>query len=358
VAVGGAELVIGPVTVELPTMTLENHLPEAMEPGWTLFDLTGLTFGRPLRFVAVDEQGRVRWFHQRIGETGRASANDIRVLPEGLLLGGAGWVGVNPAIIQWDGTPIWEGEINQHHDIRLYPDSNHFTFLSVDGDCPGIDSHRVMTIRRATGEVTWDWRHCEHWVPDPLFRDWAHLNTVEPFPDGASLLISSRHQSTLFKVNVATSEIEWMLGSPPSAYAPSDTPRIALAEGDSFLFQHAADVEVSGNILLFDNGNSSRRYSRVIEIAIDEVAMTAEVVWEYRHNPDIYAGQWGDADRLPNGNVLSVWGQKNGVTPSRIVEVSETGEVVWELVTPGEWGIYRADRIPRGEVPYGYVLAD
>jgi hypothetical protein len=355
-AEGAAGFVIGPLSVELPELSVEISSAEEMQSGWTLFDLTGLNSARPLRFVAVDELGRFRWFHQRAGSTHRASANDIRLLPEGLLLGGAGWVGVNPAIISWDGAIIWEGDVNQHHDIRVFPDTDHFTFLSIDPDCPDIDSHRVLTINRASGDTTWDWRHCENYVPDPLFEDWSHLNSLEPFPEGDAILISSRHQSTLFKIDTESSAIEWMLGFPPTPYDPSDTPRLIMDEDDRFYRQHAAELQSNGNILLFDNGGGPREYSRVIEIAIDESEMTAELVWEYRHDPDIYAGQWGDADRLPNGNVLSVWGQQSGAEPSHIVETTGEGEVVWELVTPNDWGIYRADRIPRRLVPHGYVI--
>jgi hypothetical protein len=94
----------------------------------------------------------------------------------------------------------------------------------------------------------------------------------------------------------------------------------------------------------------------VLEIAIDEDERTAQTVWEYRHDPDIYAGQWGDADRLNNGNVLSVWGQQSGAEASRIVEVSPDGTLAWELVTPIDWGIYRASRIALEDMPNGYLL--
>jgi hypothetical protein len=350
-----ASFEIGPLDVELPELVVEASNPDRVQPGWTLFDLTGVQVARPIRFVVVDELGRYRWFHLRAGSTQGASGNDARVLPEGVLLGGAGWVGVMPAIVRWDGELAWEGDINQHHDIRLFPDSNHFTFLSVDPDCPDVSSHRVSTIDRQTGEVTWDWRHCEHFLPTPPFEDWSHLNGVAPFPDGEALLISSRHQSALFKVNVESSEIEWMLGFPPTPYEPSDLPVLDMSVDDRFWRQHAPEIQDNGNILLFDNGSSDRPYSRVLEIAIDETERTAQRVWEYRHDPDVYAGQWGDADRLGNGNVLSVWGQLSGTEASRIVEVGSDGTLVWELKTPTDWGIYRANRITLEDMPHGYL---
>ncbi len=353
---GATSFEIAPLSVELPELVVDVFQPERVQPGWTLFDLTGVHVARPIRFVVVDERGRYRWFHLRAGSTGRASGNDAQVVEEGVLLGGAGWVGVMPAIVRWDGELVWEGDVDQHHDIRLFPDDDHFTFLSVDPDCPVVRSHRVSTINRRSGMVTWDWRHCEHFLPDPPFDDWSHLNAVEPFPDGQALLISSRHQSALFKIDVASSEIEWLLGSPPRPYEPSDIPVIELPTRDRFTWQHAPEIQDNGNILLFDNGNSSRGYSRVLEIAVDESQRRARAVWEYRHDPDIYAGQWGDADRLGNGNVLSVWGQQSGTEASRIVEVDSDATPVWELTTPIDWGIYRASRIALGDMPNGYLL--
>ncbi|MHA2426372.1 MAG: hypothetical protein ACXAEF_16400, partial [Candidatus Thorarchaeota archaeon] len=52
----------------------------------------------------------------------------------------------------------------------------------------------------------------------------------------------------------------------------------------------------------------------------------------------------GDADRLPNGNTIGIFANKaltNGVPdPVIVTEVSDAGEIVWELQVPGENNTY------------------
>ena len=345
----------------LPELTVTTPNPDAMQPGWTLVDITGIPDDLPLRFAVLDEQGRYRWVHRRAGSTANVSANDARILDEGILLGGSGWLGLKPAIITWDGRILWEGEVNQHHDIRPWPDANTFIYLGVDPDCEDEPSHTIEIVDRASNEITWTWRHCMHFEPQPPYRDWSHLNTVEPVPGENAVIISSRHQNSLFKVNVETDEIEWLLGHPPRAYEPEDIPVIALPDEDQIWRQHAPEIQPNGNILIFDNGDGredGRPFSCLVELAIDESTLEAEVVWEWEHPDEIYAPQWGDADRLPNGNTLGTFGRKDIDLDSRFVEVTPDGDIVQEVVTPPERGIYRADRFDVEQFPRGYVLVD
>ncbi len=150
--------------------------------------------------------------------------------------------------------------------------------------------------------------------------DWGHLNTVVPFPNKTTLLISSRNQNTLFKVDRETDEIVWALGI---------NGEFEMSEEDRFYHQHDPEIQDNGNIVMFDNGDPAiRPYSRAIEVAYDEDGGTAEVVWAYRHDPDIFSNIWGDADRLTNGNTLVTFGLRRANIGSTIVEVSPDGTEV------------------------------
>jgi hypothetical protein len=156
------------------------------------------------------------------------------------------------------------------------------------------------------------------------------------------------------RLNLETGEIQWVLGY---GGRPGDGFRgdFEIAEEDRFLHQHAPEIQPNGNILLFDNGfDGIREYSRAIEIAYDDEQMTAEVVWEYRHDPDIYAATWSDADRLANGNTLVSFGVRSRTRLAHIVEVAADGDVVWDLQLPARWSLYRAERVPAPI--YGQVL--
>jgi outer membrane protein assembly factor BamB len=82
-------------------------------------------------------------------------------------------------------------------------------------------------------------------------------------------------------------------------------------------------------MLLFDNyGNlSGNGYSRVIEFD----PLTSRIVWSYEGKPgDMFqSGKRSGQQRLPNGNTL--------ITESdagRIIEVTASGEIVWEFINP------------------------
>jgi hypothetical protein len=55
---------------------------------------------------------------------------------------------------------------------------------------------------------------------------------------------------------------------------------------------------------------------------------------------------WGDADRLPNGNVLVATGDRGPGAESRVFEVTEQdGKLVWKFRVRPDMSTYRADRI-------------
>jgi len=335
---------VGSLPDILPELQLVASEESLMQPGWTLFNLTNSFDKPPLLVVAVDEQGRYRWYHQRAtGHPG--SDTDVRAVAEGLLVGGTHGQ-VWPAIIGWDGTVLWEKKINMHHEIRPYGEEGHLLYLVDVKACEHpYSSGAVMEYDRAADKVVWQWAICEHYTPAELKSDWSHLNTAEVFPGGQALLVSSRNQDALLKVDRATGEVLWKVGQQGD---------FELGYGADFYRQHAPEIQPDGHILLFDNGlKGVRDYSRALELAYDEVSGTAWRVWEYRAEPDVFAPIWGDADRLPNGNTLITFGLRDKHQQSHLVEVSADKQEAWHLVLPARWGVYRAERLVKPM--YGYV---
>jgi hypothetical protein len=335
------ELEAGPLPDYLPELTLEENLPRRVQEGWTLVNF-GTTSGLALAGTILDELGRIRWYHRRSGGSG--GANELGITSDGVLLGGHR--GLRSAIVSWQGDLVWEADFANHHDIRTIGDDDHLLYVSTSNGCPGINGDRVRIYNRGSDRLDFDWDLCEHYRPVPEVRDWSHMNTAIPFPDEPAILLSSRNQSTLFKVSLENGEIEWILGTPPGTFEPDDIPIFEILGGERFWQQHSPEVEANGNILLFDNGHPDLRpFSRVIELELDEEAMEARVIWEFRPDPDVYMGQWGDADRLANGNVLTAWGERSRTEPSYLIEVSPGGDVLWQLVIELGFGVYRADRL-------------
>jgi hypothetical protein len=90
--------------------------------------------------------------------------------------------------------------------------------------------------------------------------------------------------------------------------------------------QHSVRVLPNGHLLLFDNGwRHAPPESRAVEYAVDPVAMTATMVWEYRHQPAIFTGYTGSVQRLAAGNTLVGFAALGHAT-----EVRPDGSVAWE----------------------------
>ncbi len=337
---GSVQFTAGPLPALLPPLDLRIHDGEQMQPGWTMFNLSNHYDKIPLILAFVDEEGRYRWYHQR-ATTSSGAATSVYVLNEGLLVGGTFDAGrVWPALIDWEGTVLWERELDMHHDIHPLDDGT-WIWLGHADSCPN-DIPNSGTINRYeldAGETTWSWSFCDHYLPDPIVKDWDHLNAVIPFPGEDSLLISAKNQFAVFKVDPGTDEVVWRLGK------NGDFTR---TDGDEHAFtnQHAPEFVANNELLVFDNGVEGwRETSGAVQVRFDEEAMTYEVVWSWYPDPPIYAPIWSDADRLENGNTLITFGQRGTGKDSHIIEVTPDGERVWQLVTPKKWGWYRSHRV-------------
>lgn len=330
------------MTINVPAPEAPAEAWEAIQPGWTLVPLANLV-DRTSHFAALlDERGRVRWYRELPGFS-LGSDNDAREVPEGVLFGSTSERAANaPVIISWEGVQVWTAPINMHHHISVDPNDGTYLYLGRDWDCPEGPGTRSDTIERwdpVANERTWIWYTCDHYVPPGgHVHDWDHLNTVEVFPGERALLVSVRNQNQLWRVDPASGDIEWRLGAGGE---------FTLDEADEFFHQHAPEVQPDGNILLFDNGTAGARpYSRAIELVYDAEERTAEVVWEYRHDPDIFSATMGEADRMANGNTLVTFTGRTATQPTVLVEVDAAREVLWELETAPKWTIYRSDRVP------------
>ena len=362
-AVGVAEhtLEVEGAGFPLPEIDIVATRAAAMEPGWTLVDLTNIRLGQPPTIAMVDAEGRVRWAHRLTGNAS-TNGNEVQAHPDGILTGGSR--SSRARFVTWDGRETWRGEFQSHHEGFLMPDGERFVHLEPRQACPdGIDPVAPVVMRDfETLDVLWRWQLCDHYTPPVSFDDWDHNNGIAFDADETFFVVSARHQNALFAVATDTFEFLWVLGY---GGRPEDgfNGDFAMAEEDRFLEQHAPQILDNGNIVLFDNGSCTacleeveadytRGWSRAIEIAYDVDAGTAEVVWEFRPDEDIYAPIWGDADRLPGGTTLVTFGRKPEVTV--IIEADAEGEEIWRMSYPqAVWGSYRAERV---SPVYGFAV--
>ena len=260
--------------------------------------------------------------------------------------------------IDLDGTVLheWRDTTAQFgmdgHDFAMLPNGHALMFVlephAVDTRrvFPGGVEHSKRTDDeisevRPDGAVAWRWSTFSYVSEaeitddpgdplDPKDYQVTHLNTIEPLPDDA-LMLSLRNMSSLVKVDRKTGAILWRLGGKRSDFRFVGDPL------GGFFRQHDARRLPNGNILLFDNGNlHDPPESRAVEYRLDERAKTAELVWQYRRSPPVFARIGGSSRRLPNGNTIISYGPKG-----LVVEVDASSNPVWEIYTP-LFGVYRA----------------
>ena len=192
-----------------------------------------------------------------------------------------------------------------------------------------IAGHQILRLS-PSGSIEWSWDGWDHftlddWIEEPLsiqtnpIADFDHPNSLYIDQDG-HYVASWRHLAEVSKINSVTGDFIWRLGGRNNQFT---------FVGDTFgefNGQHSATMLENGNLLLYDNGlRHNPQETRAVEYALDTNAMTATMVWEFRHNPAIYTPFVGSVQRLTNGNTLVGFGGAGTVT-----EVDPAGNVVWE----------------------------
>jgi len=335
---------------------VSQYDPQRVEPGWTLTNLGHDEMLCPPTAVILDMEGRPVWYH-RLSEAVAFAGLEVSLLDNGhVLLGGELPPGVSPVEMELSGRIVWEGRPQPeeffaqdatHHTMQKLASGNYLTLTYDNGATVVGDAIEEWDLE---SEAVWRWAARDH--IEEAVEEHIHINMVEPDEDGGVLYANSYVLNALYKIDKGSGEILWTLGE------EGDFEMLTEHDEPWFRNAHAPELQPDGTFLFYDNaGGSVEPYnsSRAIQYAIDEEAMTAEIIWEYP-GADIedywFNYGWGDADRLPNGNTLVAAGSMlSWDTESRIFEVTPEGDKVWHLQlrsTEGNMlaGSYMAERIP------------
>lgn len=389
-----------------------NPIPQRSVLNWpqgvTVYDenrcCNGYTLFAPVSsptIYLIDMSGEVvhMWF---AGDAGCSSVTHAKYLGDGRILVAANWL----KVLDWDGNVVWSyrpegpdedphrtsGRIpwnpqyqvgGAHHDFQRLENGNYLILASERIEENAISDHPLSSDYfvevTPEGETVWVWHASEHFeefgFSDEAKRlmregpgthmgtpsgDYLHTNTLDVLPDTplakrdsrfreGNILSSQRNTNTIFIVDRDSGEVVWQWGREPG----------------QLVGQHHPNMLPNGNILVYDNGGlggyprETRIYTRLIEVN----PLTGEIEWEYKHNPRRYfhtkffSYSWGSAQRLPNGNTLSL-----DSNMGRLFEITPDGRLVWEYINQYmgmmrgatkrmETGVYRCYRIPYDEVP-------
>ncbi len=372
-----------PLPRDIPPLQTLVSDPSRMQLGVTLFSVTRWTPARDNNWgllLAVDESGEVVWYHRT-----RAPVTDVRRLWGGnlrYLVGahGAAEIDMLGNLVAVFQANELEPPVDSFHDEILQLPSGNFLTLSTElrslagyQETSGSTSFDVVSdvlVEFTSGrQVVNRWSLFD--VLDPLRvrlgfhlpyyntmykdksqnpKDWSHANSIYFDPADDSVLLSLMHQDWVIKTDRGTGEMRWRFG-------PEGDFELQGA-GEWPYHQNAARLLPNGNLILFDSGTGrpgaqhfSEWTSRVVEYRLDTDNMTATQVWEFRGREPFYSEYNGEADLLPDGNVLITDGGR-GKDPmlsylhpenlkfARILEVTHTDapEVVFELLVRDEEG--------------------
>jgi arylsulfate sulfotransferase len=250
--------------------------------------------------------------------------------------------------------------ITFHHEVRGLPDGGILALAAteriltdVQGPGPVDVIGDIILVLDRNLQLQWAWDTFDHLdthrlatqnetcVPTgggcPPIRlaaignDWTHGNSLQLTPDG-DILYSARHQNWLIKIDYhngdGTGDILWRLGK------DGDFQFISSDPYPWFSHQHDANIDAGGLLKVFDNGNDRiavdpSANSRGQVIQLDEVNHTATVLVNANLGDASIA--LGSAQALPDGNYHFHLGYivKNNTT--RIVEVDQTGNIVYDM---------------------------
>jgi hypothetical protein len=251
--------------------------------------------------------------------------------------------------IAWDGTVLWDWRASDHVDELGFADDARGVIRQAIGFNRARDSYDWLHINAASyiGPNHWFEEGDSRFAPD-------------------NVLVSSR-ESNIMAIVSRSGAIVWRMGPD---YRASD----ALSQLGQIIGQHNPHIiprglPGAGNLLVFDNGGAAgygaanpaapdgrnavrRGSSRVVEVN----PVTFAKVWEYSvagaESYRFFSHYVSGAQRLANGNTMITEG-----ADGRIFEVTSTGEIVWEYVSPyvtkngGTNRVYRAYRAPYEWIP-------
>jgi hypothetical protein len=278
------------------------------------FDLAG-TVLRETNAARVSEQLTAMGMHPII-----AFHHEVRGLPDGGILA----LAATERILTDVQGP---GPVDVLGDIILVLDRNLQVQWAWD-TFDHLDPHRLATLKET---CTASSGGCPPIRLAALANDWTHGNSVQLTPDG-NILYSARHQDWVIKIDyrngAGTGDILWRLGKDGDFQFISGDPY------PWFSHQHDANIDASGNLKVFDNGNvrnaaDPSANSRGQVIQIDEVNHTAIVL--INANLGDFSIALGAAQGLPDGNFHFHLGFIATSNSTRIVEVDPSGNIVYDM---------------------------
>jgi hypothetical protein len=315
----------------------------------------------PPSYIMILENDGTPFFFRR----SNSFAMDFKKQNDELLsyyeFGSPGFIVMDSTYTNVDTCGCGNGYAVDPHDLQIL-DNGHYLIICVDRQT--IDMSQVvaggdpaatvigMIFQEIDGSknVVFEWRSWDHFeITDAVHVDltgstvdYVHANALVTDHDG-NWLVSSRHLSEITKIDRSTGEIIWRWGGKNNQFTFVGD----IDDSTGFHYQHDIRRLDNGSYMLYDNGNfHTPPYSRAVEYQLNTQDMTATLVWQYRHTPDIFGNFMGSSQRLPGGNTFIAWGGSTFQPITTLTEVHPDGSTAFELTLTGGGINYKGYRFP------------
>jgi hypothetical protein len=164
-----------------------------------------------------------------------------------------------------------------------------------------------------------------------------HLNSIGLTDNPENILVSGRSTSSVYMINKPRKEIVWRLGGKKSDFK--------IDAGGEFAWQHDARFLPNNVISMFDDHCCESNTvpagtppSHGLFLKLDLEKKTARPQAKYYYSPNLNSSSQGNAQILPDGNVLIGWGA------TYFSEYAAGGGILYAAQMPGSSFTYRAYR--------------
>ena len=319
-------------------------------PGYVLTDFTSVGSAY---LVALDSSGGVAWYRSFATQPGEIAIDAEQRSDGNYTL----FVGVSTG---WQATPGRFFEVTPAGDsVRahaaaspFYTDPHELLFdygnngierihiigydqrrvdlTSVGGKPDQVVAGHVILRQSAAGAIEFVWNAWDHFsIADWIFVqpgvaqlpsiDFDHPNSIDRDEKG-NYIVSFASLGEITKIDATNGQIIWRFGGRHNQFTFVNDPM------NGFGIQHDVRLLPNGDLIMVDNGlKHVPPETRAVQYRLDLVAHTATLVWEYRHNPPLFAPFAGSVQRFANGNTLVAFGAE-----ARVAEVAANGNVIWE----------------------------
>ncbi|WP_164511312.1 aryl-sulfate sulfotransferase [Levilactobacillus mulengensis] len=271
-----------------------------------------------------------------------------------------------------------------HHDLVELPNHN---FLATVSDGSKYKEDTMIEVSHKTGKIV-KVIDMKKLMPKAMYTkfakgadgkvDWLHQNAVDYDKNDKSIVISSRNQDLIMKMDYKTSHIKWIYSGKKKSTWPKVYRKYLLTpkkgtiitggqHGIYLLNNGGKNTADSEDFLLYDNniavtnGNkqTSGKYSQAVQYHVDAKNMTIKSTWSWGKSlgKANFTYVIGYAERQANGNTLIDFGFKNNGAASNVIEVTKDGKQVFNVTMKSAAAkayAYRAYRVPFYSASYQF----